>query len=148
MKRTCLLLDMERNTEYAYLCEVGKLEKTLRGETLVLPQGWLRSPGTQGNTRILIYRDTSKLLIMNMQFILAALVYRSSAESSRALGDIPFGQAKSHIRRWRIPNTARHSQVPPWLCSYFSYRSNTHYSVFDWLVDRFVRFYKKKKPEI
>ena len=41
---------------------------------------------------------------MNMQFILAALVYSSSTESNRALGDIPFGPAKSHIRRWRIPN--------------------------------------------
>ena len=39
-----------------------------------------------------------------MQFILAALVYSSSTESNRALGDIPFGPAKSHIRRWRIPN--------------------------------------------
>ena len=78
--------------------------KTGIEENLVLPRRRLRSPGTQGNTRILVYRDTSKLLIMNMQFILAALVYSSSAESSRALGDIPFGPAKSHIRRRRIPN--------------------------------------------
>ena len=33
-----------------------------------------------------------------MQFILAALVYSSSTESNRVLGDIPFGQAESHIR--------------------------------------------------
>ena len=39
-----------------------------------------------------------------MQFILAALVYSSSAESNRVLSDIPFGPAKSHIRRLRIAN--------------------------------------------
>ena len=71
--------------------------KTGIAENLVLPRRCLRSPGTQGNTRILVYRDTSKLLIMNMQFILAALVYSSSAESNRVLSDIPFGPAKSHI---------------------------------------------------
>ena len=78
--------------------------KTGIEENLVLPRRCLRSPGTQGNTRILVYRDTSKLLIMNMQFILAALVYSSSAESNRVLSDIPFGPAKSHIRRLRIAN--------------------------------------------
>ena len=88
----------------SHLWEVGKLDKTSRGENLILPQGCLRSPGTQGNTRILVYRDTSKLLIMNMQFILAALVYSSSADSNRVLSDIPFGPAKSHIRRLRIAN--------------------------------------------
>ena len=79
--------------------------KTGIEENLVLPRRCLRSPGTQGNTRILVYRDTSKLLIMNMQFILAALVYSSSAESNRVLSDIPVGSAKSHIRRLRIANT-------------------------------------------
>ena len=90
----------EVRTPFCGKCVIRRALK----ENLVSPRGCLRSPGMQGNTRILVYRDTSKLLIMNMQFILAALVYSSSADSNRVLSNIPFGPAKSHIRRQRIPN--------------------------------------------
>ena len=67
-----------------------------------------------GNARGYVHtsiRETSKLLIMNMQFILAALVYSSSAESNRVLSDIPVGSAKSHIRRLRIANKNVNSEA-------------------------------------
>ena len=69
-----------------------------------MPQGCLCSQRTQGNTRILVYGDTSKLLIMNMLPILAVLDYSSGADSNRVLSDIQLGPAKSHIRPQRFPN--------------------------------------------
>ena len=81
MKRTCLLLDMKRNTEYAHLWWVIVIRPSIEGKSGLATEVLVFAGNARGYVHTSI-RETSKLLIMNMQFILAALVYSSSADSN------------------------------------------------------------------